>query len=42
MSITAVAPFGGASDQTLSVAYLSVFLLVFFVSFRGCVIRTIC
>lgn len=32
MSITAVAPFGGASDQTLSVAYLSVFLLVFFLS----------
>ncbi|THH16078.1 hypothetical protein EW146_g4493 [Bondarzewia mesenterica] len=32
MSITGVAPFNGSSDQTLSVAYISAFILVFFVT----------
>lgn len=32
MSITASAPFSGAQDQTLAVAYISAFILVFFVS----------
>ena len=32
MSITGAAPFNGTSDQTLSVAYISAFILVFFVS----------
>jgi len=33
MSITGAAPFSGTSDQTLAVAYVSAFILVFFVSF---------
>ena len=33
MSITGAAPFSGTSDQTLSVAYVSAFILVFVVSF---------
>ena len=33
MSITGSAPFNGSSDQTLAVAYISAFILVFFVSF---------
>lgn len=32
MSITGVAPFNGSADQTLSVAYISAFILVFFVT----------
>ncbi|KZP31912.1 hypothetical protein FIBSPDRAFT_916594 [Athelia psychrophila] len=32
MSITGAAPFNGASDQTLSVAYISAFILVFFMT----------
>lgn len=32
MSITGAAPFNGTSDQTLSVAYVSAFILVFCVS----------
>lgn len=32
MSIAGAAPFNGTSDQTLSVAYISAFILVFFVS----------
>jgi predicted permease len=32
MSITGAAPFTATSDQTLSVAYMSAFILVFFVS----------
>jgi auxin efflux carrier family protein len=31
MSVTGAAPFNGASDQGLGVAYISVFLLVFLV-----------
>jgi len=33
MSITGATPFSGTSDQTLAVAYVSAFILVFFVSF---------
>ena len=33
MSLTEAAPFNGTSDQNLSVAYISVFVLVFIVSF---------
>lgn len=32
MSITGAAPFNGTVDQTLSVAYISAFILVFYVS----------
>lgn len=32
MSIAGAAPFNGTTDQTLSVAYVSAFILVFFVS----------
>ncbi|KZS91705.1 auxin efflux carrier [Sistotremastrum niveocremeum HHB9708] len=32
MSITAVSPFGGTKDSTLAVAYISVFILVTFIS----------
>ena len=32
MSITASAPFAGTQDQSLAVAYVSAFILVFFVS----------
>jgi len=37
MSITGAAPFNGTTDQTLAVAYLSAFVLVFFVSFADLV-----
>lgn len=33
MSVTGAAPFNGASDQSLSVAYISAFILVFLVNF---------
>lgn len=32
MSITGAAPFGSEADQTLAVAYISAFILVFMVS----------
>ncbi len=32
MSITSAAPFNGQKDSDLAVAYLSVFILVFYVS----------
>lgn len=32
MSITGSAPFNGAADQTVAVAYVAAFILVFFVS----------
>ena len=32
MSVTGAAPFNGASDQSLSVAYISAFILVFLVN----------
>lgn len=34
MSITAVAPFNGTADEDLAVAYISAFILVFFVRIR--------
>lgn len=34
MSITAVAPFNGTQDEDLAVAYISAFILVFFVRTR--------
>ena len=33
MSVTGAAPFNGTSDQNLSVAYISAFILVFLVIF---------
>ena len=36
MSVTGAAPFNGSSDQNLSVAYISAFILVFLVSFSFC------
>ena len=33
MSVTGAAPFNGTSDQNLSVAYISAFVLVFLVNF---------
>ena len=33
MSVTGAAPFNGTSDQNLSVAYISAFILVFLVNF---------
>ena len=33
LSLTGAAPFNGTSDQNLSVAYISAFILVFLVSF---------
>ena len=36
MSLTAAAPFNGSSDQNLSVAYISAFILVFLVIFFFC------
>ncbi|KAF4585216.1 Protein M3 [Pleurotus pulmonarius] len=36
MSITGAAPFNGTSDQTLSVAYVSAFILVFMVTLFPC------
>ncbi|KAF7419569.1 Protein M3 [Pleurotus ostreatus] len=36
MSITGAAPFNGSSDQTLSVAYVSAFILVFMVTLFPC------
>jgi len=36
MGVTGAAPFNGASDQSLSVAYTSAFILVFLVIFFFC------
>lgn len=36
MSVTGAAPFNGSSDQNLSVAYISAFILVFLVNFFFC------
>ena len=36
MSVTGAAPFNGTSDQNLSVAYISAFVLVFLVKFFFC------
>ena len=36
MSVTGAAPFNGTSDQNLSVAYISAFILVFLVNFFFC------
>lgn len=38
MSVTGAAPFNGTSDQNLSVAYISAFILVFLVIFFLCFI----
>ena len=36
MSVTGAAPFNGTSDQNLSVAYISAFVLVFLVNLFFC------
>ena len=40
LSVTGAAPFNGTSDQNLSVAYISAFILVFLVNFL--LLRFVC